>query len=148
MSPRAFEPNIVQVRLRHLRTLLDDLQRLGPVDRATLDADYKTRYAAERILTQLVDVAVGINTHVGAALLGKVGSGYGESFDLLVEAGAVSKDTAARLKPSVGARNVLIHEYLDIDYDKVAAGVMRAPVDYGDYVRQVAEFMLRRDELG
>jgi len=126
--------------------LLDDLQRLGPYDRETLDVDAHRRYTAERILTQLVEVAVGINAHVGAALLGKVGSGYAASFDLAVQAGALSSDTARRVKPSVGTRNVLVHEYLDVDYDQVAAAALRAPEDYGDYIREVAGFLLRREE--
>lgn len=95
-----------------------------------------------------MEVAVGINAHVGAALLGKVGSGYVASFDLAVEAGAISADTGRRIKPSVGTRNVLVHAYLEVDYDKVGEAALRAPTDYGDYIREVAEFLLRREEFG
>lgn len=146
MSPRAFDPAVVQVRLRHLAALLDDFADLGPYDPETLATDGHRRYTAERILTQLVEVAVGINGHIGAALLGKVGAGYAATFDLAVEAGALSAETARRIRPSVGTRNVLVHEYLTIDYARVAEAALRAPVDYGDYIREVAAFLLRREE--
>lgn len=144
MTPRQFDPVVVQVRLRHLRRLLDDLQSYGPLDRVELDGDSKTRYAVERILTQVVEAAAGINAHIGASLLGKVKTDYRDTFDLAVEAGALSKETAKRVKPSTGTRNVLVHEYLDVDYDKVAEAARRAPADYGDYIREIADFLLRR----
>lgn len=47
MSPRAFDPAVVQVRLRHLAALLDDFADLGPYDPETLATDGHRRYTAE-----------------------------------------------------------------------------------------------------
>lgn len=146
VTPRQFDPDVVQSRLHHMRKLLDDLESFGPIDRQALETDSKLRYAVERILTQLVEVAVGINAHMGATLLGSVQPGYTDSFHLPVEAGALSKEAAERVRPSAGARNVLVHEYLTIDYAQVARAASRAPDDYGRYVREIADFLLRRED--
>jgi uncharacterized protein YutE (UPF0331/DUF86 family) len=146
VSPRPFDPGIVQVRLRHLRTLLDDLVGFGAITVDRLETERILRYAVERVLTQLVEVAAGINAHLGAALLGTGRMEYGDSFDLAVKAGALTEETARCVRPSAGTRNVLVHEYLDIDYEQVAEAARRAPEDYGRYVREVAAFLLRREE--
>ncbi|MPZ87906.1 MAG: DUF86 domain-containing protein [Nitriliruptorales bacterium] len=145
VTPRQFDPDVVQSRLRHMRKLLDDLESFGPVDFEALETDSKLRYAVERILTQLVEVAVGINAHIGATLIGSVQPGYTDSFNLPVEAGALTKEAAERVRPSAGARNVLVHEYLTVDYAKVAIAASRAPEDYGRYIQEIADFLLRRE---
>ncbi len=147
MSPRQFEPLIVEARLAHLQRLLHDLETVGPLDAARLEKESITRLALERILTQLVEFAVAINSHLGAALLGKAKVDYAGSFNLAVEAGAISEETAARLRPSTGTRNILIHQYLDVDLAQVAEAAARAPEDYGRYVREVADFLLERGEV-
>jgi uncharacterized protein YutE (UPF0331/DUF86 family) len=45
---------------------------------------------------------------------------------------------------SVGMRNVLVHNYLDVDQELVAAAVPLAVEQYGEYVRQVANFLQNR----
>ncbi len=51
--------------------------------------------------------------------------------------------TPRRLDPSIGMRNVLVHEYLEIDLRKVALAVPPALSCYRRYVQQVAEFVSR-----
>ena len=45
---------------------------------------------------------------------------------------------AARLAPSAGLRNVLVHEYAQVDLALVARGVELARQDYRSCVREVA----------
>ncbi len=54
---------------------------------------------------------------------------------------------AARLSPSAAMRNVLVHVYLEVDYDRVADAVPLTVEWYGEYVRQVAAWM-REHEPG
>ena len=63
---------------------------------------------------------------------------YRESFALAVEAGGVPRDLAERLAPSAGLRDVLVHEYAQVDLALVAHGVELARTDYRAYVREVA----------
>ena len=92
--------------------LLDDLQSAGQVDAPRLTQDRMLRYAVERILSQLVDLAVSVNSHVSATVLGESPKDYRASFDLVVRAGAIDPPLAQELKPSVGLSNVLAHEYV------------------------------------
>lgn len=144
MSPRDFNAHVVQLRLSLIRDLLGDLEQIGSVSGTDLLENRILRHAVERILTQLVDLAVSINGHVAATQLGVAPPNYAASFDQAAKVGAIDPDLAAQLRDSVGFRNVLTHEYVAIDLDLVAAGVDLAREGYGAYLRQVAGWVAER----
>lgn len=133
----SIDAEVVVLRLGLMRELLADLDSVGEVDALRLRDDRLTRHAVERILTQLVDLAVSINSHV-AVSAGKTPSSYRESFHAAAAAGLINVDLAQRLAPSAGLRNVLTHDYVNIDLGLVAGAVTAARRDYGEYVTAVA----------
>lgn len=144
MTPRTIDWRSVRAKLRRIRHLLDQLADLGPVDAARMAAEPVTALAVERILTLLVDLAFAGNSHVAVGVLGHAPDSYAESFALAADAGMISADLAATLIPSVGMRNVLVHNYLDVDQERVADAVPLAVQQYGEYVRQAAAFVRAR----
>lgn len=64
MSPREFDPGVVQARLTLIRGLLDDLQSVGVVSVDLLQRDRMLRHGVERVLGQLVELAVSVNGHM------------------------------------------------------------------------------------
>ncbi|WP_353057961.1 HepT-like ribonuclease domain-containing protein [Propionimicrobium sp. PCR01-08-3] len=42
----------------------------------------------------------------------------------------------------MGLRNILVHQYTDIDLAQVAAAVPLALRDYGEYIRQVSRKLI------
>lgn len=141
MTPREIDWRTVRAKLRRIRELLDQLDGLGPVDVTRLNAEPVTALAVERILTLLVDLAFAGNSHVAVARLGRAPDSYAESFALAAQAGMIDHALAATLRPSVGLRNVLVHNYLDFDREVVVAAVPLALEQYAAYVRQVAAFL-------
>lgn len=131
----------VQRRLVAIRERLDELRQLGDVTLDRLEADWLVRAAAERVLTQLVELAAQINTHV-VATSGKVPPAeYRESFVAAAALGVLSADLAAKIAPSAGLRNILVHQYLDVDLEIIAGSVGQALADYSAYVREVAAWL-------
>lgn len=138
MTPPALDAAMVQAKLRAMRELLDDLDAAQPTDVPALTGDRMLRHGVERILTQLVELAGSVNGHLAASALGRGPESYRDSFELVVRAGMLSPELAQRLKPSVGLRNVLVHEYAAVDLALVAAGVELARIDYRTYIREIA----------
>ena len=54
-----------------MRRLLDELHRLGAVDADRFARESPTQLIVERIVSQLVDLAAGINTHVSRSRRGR-----------------------------------------------------------------------------
>ncbi len=141
MTPRSLDEPVLQAKLALIRQLVDDLDAVG-VTPERLKDDRMVRYAVERILTQLVDLAVSVNGHVAAVRIGRGPADYRESFALAARSGAITPDLARQLSPSVGLRNVLTHEYVEVDLAVVAASAEQASTGFREYVRQVATFLV------
>ena len=141
MTPRRLNPDSLNEKLDHMRRLLERLEQLGPMTRERLEADDIERAAGERWLTLLVEAAASINLHVAAARFGRVERDYAASFRQAAEAGLIDEELAERLAPSAATRNHLVHGYLGIDLDQLAAAFALAQEQYGEYVRQAAAFV-------
>ncbi|MGB3954143.1 MAG: DUF86 domain-containing protein [Brooklawnia sp.] len=130
------DTDIVVRRLTAMRRLLDHLDSLQVASAEDL-LDLGVRLQVERVLTQLVNLAAEINAHVASAS-GLPPEDYRQGFDRMREEGFITAELADELKPSVGLRNILTHEYVEINLGQVAASVPRALDGYAQYVRQVA----------
>lgn len=146
MTPRRFDPEVVHARLREIRSLLDDLESVGAVTAQRLSEERLTRHAVERIITQVVELAVSINGHLAAAFLEEAPVQYQASFAAAARVGALSEELANRLAPSAGQRNILVHRYLEIDPRAVADGAGATLEGYRRYVEEVARFVAARTD--
>jgi uncharacterized protein YutE (UPF0331/DUF86 family) len=145
VTPPEVDWRALHAKVRRMRDLLDQLADVLPVDSARLSAEPLTALAVERILTLLVDLAFACNSHVVVARVGRAPESYADSFALAAEAGMIDTALAAALRPSAGLRNVLVHEYVAVDRERVAEAVPLALDQYGEYVRQVARFLRAAD---
>jgi len=143
MTPRAPDPDVIRQRLDAMRRALATLASAGAPDADELRADPILQAAVERLLARLVDLAVEINAHVASAELGRAPGDYRESFELAAEAGVLPEDLATSLRPSVGLRNVIVHEYLDLDLERLAGAVPLALAGYERFVATVAAWAIQ-----
>ncbi len=81
MSPGDFRAAVVQARLARMRELLADIDRLGAVTAEQLATDRFVRHVAQHVLVQLVQLAVAINSHVAATVVGEAVTDQRASFD-------------------------------------------------------------------
>ena len=102
MTPRRLDPALIGAKLRAMRRLLDELDRLGAVDAERLGREFTTQLVVERVVPQLVDLAAAINAHVLAVETGEVPADVRRSFGAAARAGLLSADLAERLAPSAG----------------------------------------------
>lgn len=144
-------PELVQ---RKLHLIADDLGHLGTfreVTREELVEDPIRLAAVERILERIVLRAIDVNEHLIASLATgeekrTTRLTYRETFERLADYGVYSREFAAKITPSAGLRNILVHEYNDLDHAILHASISRSLEDYGEYVRAVQGFLKRRED--
>ncbi len=141
MSPGSLDREAVGRRLRLISETLESLESLGSVTVQRLRNEPLTRAAAERLLQVVVDLAFDINAHVTVAVLGRSPETGRQSFLDLAECGVLSVDEAAQLAPAAGLRNVLVHHYVGVRLDLVAAAVEEILEQLPNYVTAVARFL-------
>lgn len=122
----AVNPDIVHERLVLMREMLEALDAIGPITLERLQSDIMVRLATERIFTQLVELAVSINNHVISQMDSIVPKSYRETFPKVAALGAIGGDLAAELAPSAGLRNILIHDYVEVDRKRFAEAIPAA----------------------
>jgi uncharacterized protein YutE (UPF0331/DUF86 family) len=139
---------VMQERLNELRLIGADFgwwdQPPLEDDVTEIPPDRLKALSVERILILVVDLAVDINNHVAAVELGQVADDYKLTFPLAARTGLISRELAEKLTPSSGTRNILVHQYLDVDPHRVVLAASLAVEQYGEYVRQVATYVQNR----
>lgn len=134
----------IDLMRRKLSRLNMYLEKLRPISQKTL-AEYKSDFylksSAERLIQLIVECATDINNHVVVETGNRPPEDYSVSFIRAQDAGLISRELAERLKGSAGMRNVLVHEYMEIDDEKVYSAIPPAIKEYKEYIKQVDEFI-------
>ena len=121
MSP--IEKEVIR---RKLVVIIENLKLLEPIISLTqkkyIEDIYK-RKAAERLLQELIEAAIDINTHIIVQTGNTAPDDYYESFIKAGHLKIISSDLAEKLAPSAGLRNRLVHEYDLLDHSMVLAAV-------------------------
>jgi uncharacterized protein YutE (UPF0331/DUF86 family) len=130
-----------------LAVILDNLKALEPIKEMNRDEylrDLYKRKATERLLQELIEAAIDINTHM------VIGSGYTppddyyHSFIRAGELGFLAPGLAEKLAPSAGLCNRLVHEYDRIDHSIILKAVTMAEELYPEYVEQISAVLSRQ----
>ena len=101
------------------------------------ERDYDRQDIIALNLQRACEQALDMANHVVAAR--KLGwpRTSAESFDLLERAGFVTAAMAGQMKAMVGLRNVVVHQYQDLDIDIVTSVVQEHLNDLSDFARMV-----------
>ena len=101
---------------------------------------------AERNLQLAAQSCIDLANHFIADFGFRVPLTYAESFVVLREEGIISPDLAEAMQKITGFRNILVHDYLEIDQQIVYATLSKLQ-DFQEFVNSVHRTMNVRKEL-
>jgi uncharacterized protein YutE (UPF0331/DUF86 family) len=132
---------------RKLAIIAENLKALEPINKITkgeyIEDIYK-RKATERLLQELIEAAIDINTHIIIQIGGTALSDYYESFIKAGELKIISADIAEKLAPSAGIRNRLVHEYDLLEHSIVLDAVRMVEGLYTKYIKEIEDYISSR----
>lgn len=140
------DSDLVRRKLSRLNMYLD---KLKPIANHTFNeylADFYMKTSAERLIQLIVECASNINSHVVIESEQRPPEDYTSSFIKAADAGLITHELANKLKGSGGMRNIIVHEYMDIDDKKIYEILPIAISDYKEYIRQVDDFLDRMEK--
>ncbi len=143
MNP-AIDVAVVDARLRELSRRLSRLASRKPASLDALRNDEDLQDILTRNLESAVQGAIDIAMHLCAAH-GDVPASGAEAFDRLAERKLIARPLAQRLRRAVGFRNVLAHEYVEIDWAIVMDALSDGAADLSAFGRQVVSTLERVD---
>jgi uncharacterized protein YutE (UPF0331/DUF86 family) len=140
MSP--IEEEIIR---KKVAVMIENLKALEPIMNMTpeeyIEELYK-RKATERLLQELIEAAIDVNTYLIVQTGNTIPDDYYESFIKAGELKIISLELAEKLAPSAGLRNRLVHEYDRLEHSIVLDAVRMAENLYPQYVKQIEDYIL------
>jgi uncharacterized protein YutE (UPF0331/DUF86 family) len=131
-------PPRIDARLERLEELLRQLDGLRARGRSAYDEDPEVRLAIQHGLQLAIQICIDVAAHIVAAS-GRSGPDRYQDLFIDLRADGLDRDLAGRLAQAAGLRNILVHDYLDVD-DEVVWGAL----DHLDDLRGFALFVVRR----
>lgn len=98
------------------------------------------RDRAERNLQVAAQACIDIANHIIADRGYRTPQGYAESFSVLAEEGIISDRLADKMKMVAGFRNILVHDYLEID-NKIVYSSLNHLDDFKQFASNVYKLL-------
>jgi uncharacterized protein YutE (UPF0331/DUF86 family) len=128
-------PEVLNKKLLLITTYLNDLM---PYKDISFENFMEKHYEIERLLELLVMTASDIVFHLISAKGEPAPTSYKAAFLRVGEMGIISEDLSRSLALSAGLRNILVHEYEEIDYGLVHKSIPGAIRDFTIFIRELS----------
>ncbi len=134
-------PDTIRERLLKLEEIISHLEEIDRANPAMLRVNFRDAWVAERGLQLAAEALFDIGNHILTAHFGVSPKDYEDILTQLAGAGVIDADLRCRLKGLGGFRNILVHGYLRIDFDKVAHVLAKAPSDFSVFARAIRAWL-------
>ena len=130
--------------VRHLQDVsstLRVLETLRGIPYESFAEDPRTCWAVEKGLERCIQNVLDTSAHILASLGGPVPDDY---TSLLIELGKrhiVPIEFAQRVSPMAGFRNILVHEYLEVDLREVYDALQNRLDDFRAFASYITRFL-------
>ena len=138
---------VIEARLRELSRRLRRIAAKKPASVKQLAADEDLQDILSRNLELAIQACVDIAAHVCGAY-GLVPATSGETFELLAQHKLLDRSLAKRLRRAVGFRNVLLHEYVEVDWKIVMRVITSDTKDLAAFGKAVLAIIETREKEG
>lgn len=133
---------IVDARIAKIRDYLALLKKIyHQADEKSFVADPLIYGNAERYLQLAIQCIIDISNHIVADMRLDLPSDNRELFETLARRKVISKALSVKLTATAGFRNILVHEYLEINRHLVYRALKQDLPDFEKFIRAVAKLL-------
>ncbi|MEK6632200.1 MAG: DUF86 domain-containing protein [Nitrospirota bacterium] len=138
------DPSVLRRKLLVIVENLTALESIAVMTPQRYREELFTRKGTERLLQELIEAAIDLNTHILVQDGHGVPDDYYHGFTRLADHGILSRNLADALAPSAGLRNRLVHEYDAIVDAIVLDAVRKAQALFPQYVAAIERYLSSR----
>lgn len=132
---------VVQARLKKLDECYRSLERFHTISPEAYLNDADTQAIVERKLQVAIQTCIDIANYLIAQLDLKIPDHERDIFWALQKASVISEEMAQQLQGMVNFRNILVHEYLEIDSQLVHAQLTQHLQDFNQFAQAIIKFI-------
>lgn len=130
-------------RISEIQIAMDRLKQYASMNVKTFIKDDEKVAAAKYHLLTVIEGCISICTHISTKEIHKIPEGYGACFKLLADNNIIDSDLGNNLSKMAGFRNLLIHQYWNIDDQKVHQFIVSGLDDIKTYIKLVGDKYLK-----
>ncbi|XGA79446.1 DUF86 domain-containing protein [Halomonas sp. CH40] len=136
------DEGLVAQKLESLRRCIQRVEAKLPADLVSLQQDLDAQDIVSLNLTRAVQMCVDIAAHwLAEHGDSSAPKNMGQSFQALADTGVIDQALAERMIKSVGFRNVMVHQYDDVNWEIVFSICHHHLGDFRAFVQVFAERM-------
>lgn len=134
--------NVITEKMIKMHQHITQLKEMKPTTYEDYENDIKTKFAIERVMQLIVDLALDINNIIILSYMKKPpAANYYDSFIALGECEVIEPEFAVGIAPSTGLRNRLVHEYEKVN-DRIVYESIDMMLDmYVEYMGKIDNFL-------
>lgn len=137
-------PRALEARLRRLKEVARRLRRYRERGGDTLARDEDLGWLVERGLQLGCEIVLDTANHIAAGGFGRTAETYEQMLDVLAAEAVIGSDLRMDLRGLGGFRNVLVHDYLELDPARVIAALEKAPEQFDRFAGEIHAWLARR----
>jgi uncharacterized protein YutE (UPF0331/DUF86 family) len=131
---------LVQVAV-NLRRVADELEKHAHLSAEDLATNLTLRWAVEHGLLTGISLILQAAQHILTRHFGTLPESYEASLAELRAHKVISAALYRRLRGAGGFRNLLVHEYLEVDLSRVVQYARRAPKTFRDFAGELTQWL-------
>lgn len=138
------DPIFIRRKIKWIQEDLKFLEGMKGMSFAEVAKDHTKWSALEWTLAKIIGRAIDINRHIIAELADKniePPAKHRETFEILGKMKVLPEAFTEKIADSASLRNRIIHEYNDLDKNKVYETVDEAIEQYAEYCKHILKFL-------
>ncbi|MHA1379513.1 MAG: type VII toxin-antitoxin system HepT family RNase toxin [Candidatus Helarchaeota archaeon] len=135
------DEDIINYRISKLREYLKILKELSKKNRDNFISDYKIYGLAERYLQLAIECVLDIGNHIISRLNLEKPDKYQDILLILGKNSILPNNFAIKIAKMGGFRNILVHDYTDLNHEIVYEHLVNELSDFDDFIKYILKFM-------
>jgi len=135
------DQNIVQIRLQKIRESVARLRKLAAMNEDEFCQDDDAGTLAERHLQIAIQGVIDIGHHLIADMDLGLPQDYKDVFRILAKHNIVFPHLGKKLESMAGMRNILVHDYLQVDIHRVHAALKNDLGDFDEFIAAILKLI-------
>lgn len=136
------DEQLIAQKLESLRRCIQRAESRLPKDLETLQADIDVQDIIALNLTRAIQMCVDIASHWLAEHADATApKTMGQTFEALADAGVLERELATRMRKSVGFRNVVVHNYDEVNWAIVFSICSHQLGDFRSFARTFSQLV-------
>jgi len=135
------DKNLVLKKIKELQQRQVEIEEFKSITIDQYKKDWKIQRIVERTLQIMIEICIDISNHIISDNKYRIPQNNAESFEILFENNIINKKLKDTMKKMVGFRNIIVHEYFEID-PEIVVNILKSKLnDFKKFEKAVIKFL-------